>query len=285
MGKWLVVAGLAILAIMVVLWKQLDAPTATAAPTAPAQPAVLASTEVKALPLPAAAPVAEPTEASPAPQKMDVESDAFFYKFQEVVPAVLSRNAVKCYEGISKRVHRNQSIVLKFKTRIRDGVVTIRDVEIEKNTLENAGLDQLLPPGGRALDLDRRGAPRLGGRGSARAEPRAWAQEVHAREHRVRRRARAARLTRAGPNGANGGQGLLRALQQRAKQRDRPLEIVERDPLVGGVRLGDVAGADHDRVARRGPPTARPRSRSRAGRSRAANGRTASASASHANGT
>src|SRR5688500_15357672 len=35
---------------------------------------------------------------------------------------------------------------------------------------------------------------------------------------------------------------------QGAEQADGPLEVVERDELVGGVGLGDVAGADHDGV-------------------------------------
>ena len=100
---------------------------------------------------PIAAPVAAKPEevavaAAPAPEpvkKIDVESDEFFYKFQEVVPAVLSRNAVKCYEGITKRVHRNQNAVYKFKVKIKDGVVTIKDAAVERSTLGdgNAALE------------------------------------------------------------------------------------------------------------------------------------------------
>ena len=40
----------------------------------------------------------------------------------------------------------------------------------------------------------------------------------------------------------------MRRRRARTEQLDRPLEIVERDELVGGVGLGDVARADHDRV-------------------------------------
>jgi hypothetical protein len=146
MGKWLAVAGIAILAVMFLLWKQLDSPDATAAPE-PRKPDVVASKP--ALPSPSTtSPAAKPTEVAavePAvtetPKKMDVQSDAFFYKFQEVVPAVLSRNAAKCYEGVAKRVHRNQKIVLKFKVKIKDGEVTIKDVKADVNTLENAALE------------------------------------------------------------------------------------------------------------------------------------------------
>jgi hypothetical protein len=142
MPKWLSVAGLAVLAVLMVLWRQLHEPAVVAAPqdsrpSPMSSPALaVAPASVHAAVMPSAAPAAEP----PTSDKLDVESDAFFYKFQELVPAQLSRNAVKCYEGIAKRVHRNQSLVLKFKTRIRSGVVTIHDVEIEKNTLDDPAL-------------------------------------------------------------------------------------------------------------------------------------------------
>lgn len=142
MGKWLVAAGIAIIVMLVFMWRQLDDSSATAAPTP-------AKAEVAAAPLPTTtAPAAKPEAAKPVAaeavvaaaepepkQKMDVQSDEFFYKFQEVVPAVLSRNAVKCYEGVSKRVHRNQNVVFKFHVKIKDGVVTVSDTAVERSTL------------------------------------------------------------------------------------------------------------------------------------------------------
>ncbi len=126
MGKWLVGAGIAILVMLVLLWRTLDDSSATAAPP-PAKPVAVAVAE-PTTPAPSAAPVeakpvVEAPAAAPAPEpvkKIDVESDEFFYKFQEVVPAVLSRNAVKCYEGVTKKVHRNQNAVYKFKVKIKD---------------------------------------------------------------------------------------------------------------------------------------------------------------------
>ena len=148
MGKWLVGAGIAILVMLVLLWRQLDDSSVAAAPT-PAKPVAVAAAEPTAS-TPLAAPVAKPVIEEPiaepapeAPKKIDVQSDEFFYKFQEVVPAVLSRNAVKCYEGISKKVHRNQNAVYKFKVKIKDGVVTIKDVAVERSSLGdgNAALE------------------------------------------------------------------------------------------------------------------------------------------------
>ena len=141
MGKWLVAAGIAIIVMLVFMWRQLDDSSATAAPT-PAKAVVAVApqptTNLPAAKPEAAKPAAEAVVAAAEPEpkhKMDVQSDEFFYKFQEVVPAVLSRNAVKCYEGISKRVHRNQNAVYKFHVKIKDGVVTVSDTAVERSSL------------------------------------------------------------------------------------------------------------------------------------------------------
>ncbi len=146
MGKWLVGAGIAILVMLVLLWRSLDDSSATAAPPLAKPVAVAAAEPSTSAPPASAKPVVEAAIAAPAPEpvkKIEVESDEFFYKFQEVVPAVLSRNAVKCYEGITKKVHRNQNAVYKFKVKIKDGVVTIKDAAVERSTLGdgNAALE------------------------------------------------------------------------------------------------------------------------------------------------
>lgn len=145
MGKWLAIAGIALLAVLFFLWKQLDASEAAPAPSPPpVAQAPVAPTEqvVAAAPVAVAAAEVPAEPATEAPQKVDVESDEFFYKFQEMVPAKLSREAAKCYEGVAKRVHRNQNVVLKFKVKIKAGVVTINNLEIERNSLgdDNAAL-------------------------------------------------------------------------------------------------------------------------------------------------
>ena len=151
MGKWLAAGGVALLVVLLLLWRQLETGSATAATPAPR--AAAGEAPVRAMPAPAgsAAPSA-PTAGSataelvPGPlpnkrEKMEVESDEFFYKFQEVVPAVLSRKAAECYEGVSKRVHRNQKLVLHFKVKIKDGEVTINDVKAGENTIGNPALE------------------------------------------------------------------------------------------------------------------------------------------------
>jgi hypothetical protein len=148
-GKWLAAGGAALVILLLVLWKQLDTSSATAAapppPKAPAPaPAYdpLAQAKATVATEHAKAGIVEP--APPVddgkPKKIDVQSDEFFFKFQEVVPAVLSRKAALCYEGIAKHVTRNQKLTLQFHIKIKDGEVTINDVHPSADTLDNAGL-------------------------------------------------------------------------------------------------------------------------------------------------
>src|SRR5688572_16973583 len=140
MGKWLAIAAVALLALIVVLWRQLEAsPIAEPAPQPAAAPApVPASTAPVAVPAPAPAPVEPAPPTPPRPDKIDVESDAFYTKFLDVVPAMLSRPAAACYDNLAERdrVTRNQELSLKYKIRIKNGDVTISDVRVVKNTLD-----------------------------------------------------------------------------------------------------------------------------------------------------
>ncbi len=151
MGKWLAIAGAALLIVLFVLWKQLDSPSATAAPP-PKEAAgkpydALAAAKATVAVEHAKAGVVEPPPSAPTPDgkpaKIDSASDEFFYKFQEVVPAVLSRKAALCYEGIGEasRLHRNQKLTLEFHIKIKDGEVTVSNVTQKANTIGNAGLE------------------------------------------------------------------------------------------------------------------------------------------------
>lgn len=145
--KWLLAGGIAILAILLVLWLQMrpsDAPPVThkAADAAPAQVAMAAAKPAAAKPTAA---VAEPAEEPPPPDvppgKLDPRSDEFFYKFDEAMPKTLTKNAAKCYEGRHGQLHRNQKLSLRFKTKIVNGQVTVRDVTIKESTLNDPALE------------------------------------------------------------------------------------------------------------------------------------------------
>ena len=151
MGKWLAIGGAALLILLVVLWRQLDTSSAAPEPVkkaevppqpydALAQAKAVAKAEHEKAGIPE--PVAPPPSADGKPAKIDPASDEFFYKFQEVTPAILSREVVKCYEGRpeSQRLHRNQKLTLEFKIKIKDGEVTISDVREKENTLKDPAL-------------------------------------------------------------------------------------------------------------------------------------------------
>ena len=148
MGKWLAAGGVVLIALVVLLWLQMQpsdpVPRAHAA-VVPAEVPQAAVPSVAAAPPPKAPAAAAPAEAvpapSPAPGKLDPRSDEFFYKFDEVVPQRLARNAAKCYEGRHGSLHRNQKLSLRFKTKIVDGEVTVKDVTIKESTLGDAALE------------------------------------------------------------------------------------------------------------------------------------------------
>lgn len=149
--KWLGVAALALIAILIVMWQQVDDSEAT--PSAPVpQPAAAPQLAQAAAPAPAPAVAPAPAEAeeSPAPaaaepEKYDPQSDEFFYKHDEVVIPNVMRSAVKCWEALDpakqKLFHRNQSIVIRFKQKIVNGTVTMHDAQIERSSIKDPALE------------------------------------------------------------------------------------------------------------------------------------------------
>ncbi len=149
MKKWLAGA-IALLVLAVLLWMQVRShdpePVVAghaAAPAAVAVPAVVPAA-AKGAPAVAQAAAGAPDEELDLPErsgKIDPRSDEFFNRFDEVVPRELTHNAAKCYEGRHGSLHRNQKLSLRYKIRIRNGEVTVRDVTIKESTLNDAALE------------------------------------------------------------------------------------------------------------------------------------------------
>jgi len=137
--KWIMAAGaILVIAMLILLRSEVLSPGASAAPA----PKALSVSQAVA-PAPAPAPlvaIPAPAPAPVAPKKLDPQSDAFFSKFDEVVPARLTRAAASCYEG-ARRVHRNKKLTLAFKTKIVAGEVTVTDVKVLESTLDYPGLE------------------------------------------------------------------------------------------------------------------------------------------------
>ncbi|MDQ3369991.1 MAG: hypothetical protein M3680_31620 [Myxococcota bacterium] len=143
MKKLLAVGGLALIALLLVMWQQLGPSSATPSSAASAAPVATVPVVATATPVEVAAPApaapAEPTK----PEKLDPQSDEFFYKHDEVVVPNLMRSAVKCWENVDNKAayNRNQSLVLKFKQKIVNGTVTIHDVQVEGSSIKDATLE------------------------------------------------------------------------------------------------------------------------------------------------
>lgn len=138
--KWLAALGLVVAALVVLLFLQMrEDVTVEVAKKEPvtvqpvkqvasAAPAALAEVAVKV------------QEAKANEGKIDINSDAFFIRFDELVPQLTTRNAAKCYTGGLNRVHRNQKVKLSFKDTIKNGVVTITDVKVVESTINDQAL-------------------------------------------------------------------------------------------------------------------------------------------------
>ncbi len=137
MKKLLIAGALAIVALLVLIWYQLHAPVEVAA-----------AAPVAAAPAPAAAPAAAPSGLQKAvakvaqveakPDKMESDSDEFFYTFQDVVTQVVTRNAVsKCYQGGIHSVDRHAKVKFTFKETIKNGKMAVTDVKMVESTIND----------------------------------------------------------------------------------------------------------------------------------------------------
>jgi hypothetical protein len=141
MKKLLAAGGVAVIGLLVLIWYQLHAPADAApapAPKAEAAPAPTAPARAQGSGLAQAA--AQVAEATGKPEKVDPASDAFFYKFDDLQPAMLTRNAATCYSGGLGRVARNAKLKLAFKDKIVNGEVFVTDVKIVESTISDKAL-------------------------------------------------------------------------------------------------------------------------------------------------
>lgn len=150
MGKWLAIGGGVVVLLLLLLLREMrstDARTAPVKPQAPvaaheqvATPAAAAGVSAAMAPA-AAAPTAPVAATDGKPAKLDPRSDEFFYKFDETIPKVLTRNAAKCYDGRSGSLQRNQKLSLNYKVKVVNGEVLVQDVKIKESTLNDSALE------------------------------------------------------------------------------------------------------------------------------------------------
>ena len=141
MTKWLAAATVIVLALLALLWLQIREPAVavTPAPVADVATAAAPASPSNASELALAA--QKVREAQAQGGKIDPASDAFTYRFDEMVTPNLTMMAAKCYTGGINRVHRNQKTKLNMKLQIKSGVVSVSDVKIVETTINDKALN------------------------------------------------------------------------------------------------------------------------------------------------
>ena len=140
MGKWLAAGFVALIALVVLLWMQIHAPAdaapVVAAPAAPAAAPPPVAPETAKL----GSALAKVAAVDDKPKKYDTDSDEFFYKFQDVITQVASRNAMQCYHGGLKTLQRQQKVKFSVKDVIKDGEVTMTSVKVVETNINDPEL-------------------------------------------------------------------------------------------------------------------------------------------------
>jgi hypothetical protein len=139
MKKLLAAGAVALIALLVLIWYQLNAPDAVAAAGKQAAP----KADVAAAPA-AQSPLAnvenQVAKAKNQEGKLDKSSDEFFYRLDEALPQNLTMQAATCYTGGLHRVGMNAMLKLNYNVNVLDGEVTIRDVKVAATTINDAPL-------------------------------------------------------------------------------------------------------------------------------------------------
>ena len=145
MGKWLAAGGVVLLALVILLWYEMQSSGAIAAPTTNTKPVAQAEAEPQH-PAPVAHAIAAAAVTTEQPGKIDPASDAFFNQFTDKLPSIVSGNALrKCYSspGLHRR-DRDAFLTLEFVDTIKNGEVTISNVRVKKSSLSDPALESCM---------------------------------------------------------------------------------------------------------------------------------------------
>lgn len=146
MKKWLVVGAVAMLVMLIVMWRKVSESQATPKPKAEVSqrdddaPITREPREKpKKADLPY--PVVETPEPTPVAMTddgkkvVDVASDMIYANFIDVIPKRLWKDAAVCYEGKLGTRQRDAKMKLEFKVVVKGRKATIQDVHVvEKNS-------------------------------------------------------------------------------------------------------------------------------------------------------
>ncbi len=150
MGKWLAAAGIALLVILVFLWRSLDEPATVVVAqtkkvelvkTAPSVELAMAESTAKEK-------ASEQARAEGKTEVMDAGSVLFTQHFIDPIPKRLWKEASVCYEGKLGSRHRNSKIKYTFNIIVKNGKVSVQDFKVATdedgkpvNTINDAAIE------------------------------------------------------------------------------------------------------------------------------------------------
>jgi hypothetical protein len=148
MKKLLVIGALALVALLVLIWRELHETIEVPIVAAHAKPAPVDKPgPIEPVPTPDVAPP-PPADALVVPPavgsdgKVNPNSDQFFDRFVEHQPKVVSRAAMTCYRTHS--LGMDQWIRFSYVGHIRNGEVTFSDVRTKESRLNDAALESCM---------------------------------------------------------------------------------------------------------------------------------------------
>jgi hypothetical protein len=121
----------------------------------PLPPRPVVTTAPHRAPLPAAVP-GVPGEPAPQPppapdvaaladalssNKLDVKSDAFRIRLEEMIPSRLYGEAARCYKG---GLHRDKKLKLAFRLQVMDGEISVAEAKVVSSTMGDSKLERCI---------------------------------------------------------------------------------------------------------------------------------------------
>lgn len=141
MGKLLAAGGVVLVVLAVLLLHLMKGTTEVDAAPPPAPVAVKPVDSIPAQPhVLAPQPVVNAENVDVKPGQVNPYSRAWQGVFDDPHPKKLLKDAAKCYAGGINRVARDAKLKLTFKDKIVNGVVTVTDVKVIDDTLNNKAL-------------------------------------------------------------------------------------------------------------------------------------------------
>jgi hypothetical protein len=139
MAKWFAAGAVALLILLLIMWRQVGETSAKPKAEGAARDPV-AQAPVRSAPKPidvtkdVELPPPTPVPMTPDGKKiMNVQSEEFYRHFVDIIPKRLWKDAAICYDGKTGSRHRNSKVKYEFDVVVKNGKATIQNVRLGKD--------------------------------------------------------------------------------------------------------------------------------------------------------